>query len=160
MTDQEEIFVLEYMKDFNAAQAAVRAGYSVNRGRQTGYDLLQKPEIQAALKKGLESRKTRIRASADRVIEEIENLALYDPGDVVDVKCPEDIKKLPEHVRRAVAGWGWDKEGRFVLKMNAKPASLDQLGRTLKLFTDKLELSGNVGLAEKLKAARERSLKR
>ena len=68
----------------------------------------------------------------------------------------EDIKALPEHVRRAIAGWGYDARGNFFLKISPKTPSLDQLGKHFKLFTDKLELSGNVSLAERIKAARER----
>lgn len=151
-----ELFVAEYVVDFNAARAAVEAGYSEGRARQTGYDLLQRPEVQQAIKKELGKRTKRARATADRVIEEIENLALYDPADFADVRGPEDIKALPEHVRRAIAGWGYDARGNFFLKISPKTPSLDQLGKHFKLFTDKLELSGNVSLAERIKAARER----
>ena len=35
----------------------------------------------------------------------------------------------------------------------------EMLGRHLKMFTDKIELSGNIALAERIRAARERASK-
>lgn len=153
--EKEQLFVAEYLKDFNACQAAIRAGYSEKRGRQTGHDLLQKPHIRAAIEKDLETRTSRIKASVDRVLEELERLALYDPAGYVGIQSPEDIPRLPENMRRAITGWKWDKNGNFVLEF-AKVHTLEMLGRHLKMFTDKFELSGDVGLAERLKEARER----
>jgi len=45
MTDKQELFSIEYMKDFNATQAAKRAGYSEKTAYSIGYELLKKPEI-------------------------------------------------------------------------------------------------------------------
>jgi len=42
-------FVREYVKDFNAAQAAIRAGYAKNSARQTGHDLLTNPDVHQAI---------------------------------------------------------------------------------------------------------------
>jgi len=42
-------------------------------------------------------------------------------------------------------------------KYNEALKAFELLGKHLKLFTDKIELSGTVSLAERLKAARERS---
>lgn len=50
LNDKQEAFVREYLKDFNATQAAIRAGYSQKTAGSQGFDLLKKPEIQARLK--------------------------------------------------------------------------------------------------------------
>lgn len=42
LTDQQRLFVAEYLKDNNATQAAIRAGYSKKTAEQIGYQLLQK----------------------------------------------------------------------------------------------------------------------
>jgi phage terminase small subunit len=44
-------FVAEYLKDLNATQAAIRAGYSAKTARQQASDLLAKPDISDAVKK-------------------------------------------------------------------------------------------------------------
>ena len=49
------------------------------------------------------------------------------------------------------------KVKRTKLKLVDKIRSLDLLGRHLKLFTEKVEVSGTAGLAEALAAARKRA---
>ena len=49
LTDKQWAFVLEYPKDWNATQAAIRAGYSQNTAQQIGFENLTKPVIKAAL---------------------------------------------------------------------------------------------------------------
>ena len=39
-------FCHEYVKDFNATQAAIRAGYSKNNAGQQGYETLKNPKVQ------------------------------------------------------------------------------------------------------------------
>jgi hypothetical protein len=46
------------------------------------------------------------------VLREIQRMAMYDPAQLTDVKSPDDIKKLPEDVRRAIVGWSWDRNGK------------------------------------------------
>lgn len=49
LTDKQWAFVLEYPKDWNATQAAIRAGYSKNTAGVIGFENLTKPNIRAAL---------------------------------------------------------------------------------------------------------------
>lgn len=46
LTAKQEFFCQEYMKDLNATQAAIRAGYSENTARQIGTENLAKLAIQ------------------------------------------------------------------------------------------------------------------
>ena len=50
MTHKQEIFILEYQKDFNATQAAIRAGYSAKTAYSIGQRLLKNVEIQNYLR--------------------------------------------------------------------------------------------------------------
>ena len=52
LNDKQAAFVREYLVDFNATQAAIRAGYSARTAGSQAHDLLKKPEVQAALKEG------------------------------------------------------------------------------------------------------------
>lgn len=52
LNEKQAAFVREYLVDFNATQAAIRAGYSSKTAGQIGHELLKKPEVQAALKEG------------------------------------------------------------------------------------------------------------
>lgn len=50
LTEKQQRFVEEYVVDYNATQAAIRAGYSANRAGEIGYQQLQKTPIQEALR--------------------------------------------------------------------------------------------------------------
>lgn len=45
LTDRQRAFVLEYLRDLNGTQAAIRAGYAEDRAASTASRLLRKPEI-------------------------------------------------------------------------------------------------------------------
>nr|DAY62032.1 MAG TPA: Terminase small subunit [Caudoviricetes sp.] len=45
LTGQQRLFIAEYLKDSNATQAAIRAGYSKKSAEQIGYQLLQKTSV-------------------------------------------------------------------------------------------------------------------
>lgn len=51
-----------------------------------------------------------------------------------ELNGPEDIERLPEHVRRVITGWRWDKHGHFVIEFADKARALDQLARYLGLY--------------------------
>lgn len=135
LNPKQATFVREYMVDLNATQAAVRAGYSKRTARLIGQENLGKPHIAAAIKAAMDARAHRVQCRGDDVLREIERLAMFDPVAFVDVKKPADLKKLSEDVRRAIVGWGWDRSGRFTIKL-AKEGALEMLGRHHGLFKD------------------------
>ncbi len=49
LTPKQEAFVMEYMVDYNASQAAARAGYSAVNAGKIGYQLLEKNIIKEAI---------------------------------------------------------------------------------------------------------------
>lgn len=52
LNPKQQRFVAEYLKDLNATQAAIRAGYSEKTARAIGAENLTKPDIAAAIAKG------------------------------------------------------------------------------------------------------------
>ena len=56
MTNKQKLFVQEYLKDLNATQAALRAGYSPKTAGATGAENLKKPEIKQHLLRALGTR--------------------------------------------------------------------------------------------------------
>lgn len=82
-----------------------------------------------------------------------------------DGKTLKNIHQIPKHLRLALAGIDIDEireDGAFIgyakkVKLNSREKALENLGRYMKMFTDKVELSGTVELAERLKKARERA---
>jgi phage terminase small subunit len=50
MRTKQKVFIQEYLKDFNATQAAIRAGYSEHSARAIGSENLTKPDIADEIK--------------------------------------------------------------------------------------------------------------
>lgn len=50
LNDRQERFCREYMQDYNATQAAIRAGYSKKTAGSMGHENLKKPEILARVR--------------------------------------------------------------------------------------------------------------
>ena len=55
LTEKQNQFILEYMKDLNATQAAIRAGYSKKTAKVIGHENLTKPYIAERLKKEMDN---------------------------------------------------------------------------------------------------------
>lgn len=149
LTPKQERFVAEYLVDLNATQAAIRAGYSAKTAKAQGSRMLTNVDVASAIAAGQRARGERIEATADDVLREITRLAMFDPADLITVKRPADIARLPENVRRAIVGWNWDKKGRFVVK-TAKEGALEMMGRHHGLFKYRIEHSGKVTQAVEL----------
>lgn len=149
LTAKQSRFVEEYLIDLNATQAAIRAGYSAKTAGAVGFENLKKPEIAEAIATKRGELSTRTEVTVDRIVTELARIGFYDPADyaaITHVSGPIDIPSLPEHVRRAIVGWEWDKNGNFTLKLGDKLSALDKLGKHLGMFTDKVEHSGAVNI--------------
>jgi phage terminase small subunit len=147
LNPKQAAFAAEYLVDLNATQAALRAGYSARTAKAQGSRLLTVVDVQAAIQAEQKIRAKRVETTTDRIVTELAHIAFFDPADLVavGVTCPEDIAKLPEHVRRAIVGWGWDRFGNFTLKFAPKTTALDLLGRHNGMFKDRVEVTGKDG---------------
>lgn len=65
---KQELFCLEYLKDLNATQAAIRSGYSENTAQQTGSENLSKPLISNRVAELMKDRTERVLVDADWVL--------------------------------------------------------------------------------------------
>lgn len=135
LTAKQQMFVKEYLVDLNATQAAVRAGYSAKTAGQIGDEILKKPEIAAAVQAGMDARSQRTEITADYVLSGIQEIA---------ERCLQRVPVMEgrgEDRRQAT-----DEDGRHVWTFDAAGANkaFENLGKHLKLFTDKLEHSGGV----------------
>lgn len=156
LTAKQQRFCEEYLTDRNATQAAIRAGYSERTAKQTGAENLSKPVVRNAIAALTRTVSASTKITAERVLAEIGRMAFFDPADYVDVKNMADIAALPEHVRRAIVGWGWDRNQNFTVKLADKSKALDQLARHLSLYNDKLKVEGLNDLADRLERAKGR----
>ncbi|MFV0891295.1 terminase small subunit [Pseudomonas kurunegalensis] len=68
LTAKQQRFVDEYLKDLNATQAAIRAGYSKKTAASIGQENLRKPEIEKALRSATQERSQRTAITQDYVL--------------------------------------------------------------------------------------------
>jgi phage terminase small subunit len=151
MSPKRRRFVLEYIKDLNATQAAIRAGYSKLTADTQGPRLLGNVGVRKAIDSALAEREVRTQIKADDVLKELHRLATVDVGDAFDdMGRLLPFKDMPRDVRRAIAGvdveelWGPDGGAQLgvirKVKFWPKSNALEQLGKHLKLFTDVMEV--------------------
>lgn len=162
LNDKQKAFVRQYLKDFNATQAALRAGYAEVSAHSQAHDLLKKPEIKQAINEHLDN----VGATAERILLELANIAFADmadyatvePGGGIRLKAFEEmpdgatkvIKKLKEK-RKLLAADGADEEdsGNVILESQIeyehhdKLKALELLGKYRSMFMDKMKLSGD-----------------
>uniref|UniRef100_UPI003561EBE9 terminase small subunit n=1 Tax=Psychrobacter sp. TaxID=56811 RepID=UPI003561EBE9 len=65
---RQQVFVDEYIIDFNATRAAKAAGYSETSAASIGSENLTKPNIDKAVNKAIADRRRRLRIDADTVL--------------------------------------------------------------------------------------------
>lgn len=70
MTEKQNRFCEEYITDFNATQAAIRAGYSEKTAYSIGVENLKKPEIKNYIEKLREGIREKTEIKLDDIIEE------------------------------------------------------------------------------------------
>lgn len=83
LTAKQQRFVDEYLKDLNATQAAIRAGYSKKTAASIGQENLTKPEIAKALKGAMQGRSERTAITQDMVLRELAKIGFSDIRKVV-----------------------------------------------------------------------------
>ena len=137
MTPKQQRFVEEYLVDLNATQAAIRAGYSERTAAQIGEENLRKPEIAEAVQAAMDTRSERTEITQDYVLSGLKEVA---------ERCLERAPVMIREGRGMVQAT--DDEGRHVWQFNAAGANkaFELLGKHLKLFTEKHEVTGEIGM--------------
>lgn len=82
LSAKQELFVAEYLKDLNATQAAIRAGYSKKTAKDIACENLAKPNIKAAIAEGKKKRIDRVQVDADWVLKRLFEEAGADLADL------------------------------------------------------------------------------
>lgn len=156
LTAKRARFVEEYLVDLNAAQAAIRAGYSRKTAREQGCQLLRTPEIAAAVAAGRKALERRAEVTADEVIRGLARIARADMRDYASWADGEltivPSGQLTDDQAAAVSEVSIDRHGRIKLKLHSKAAAWVTLARHFGLLADRLEH----GASDDLKAFLDR----
>lgn len=157
LNDKQKRFVLEYVIDLNATQAAIRAGYSRKTAGTIGHELLKKPEIQEAIRKAKAERAERTKITADRVLTELARVGFanikehvrwsenmvekYEPSDLLaDAQTATISQVESETTTRIYEDGTEDVRHKMKLKHHDKVAALKEMGKHLGI-SEKIDLT-------------------
>ncbi|MDI9276180.1 terminase small subunit [Pantoea sp. EABMAA-21] len=163
LTDKQELFAREYLKDLNATQAAIRAGYSEKTAQEQSSRLLSNVMVQDRITALKSERNEEVGIDAAYVLR---RLVEIDQMDVLDIlKDDGSLKQIwewPKVWRTTLSGldiseikWGGkdDEDMETILKKIKWPdkvKNLELLGKhvTVQAFKEnvKTEHGGTIGL--------------
>jgi phage terminase small subunit len=137
MTNKQRKFVSEYIKDCNATQAAIRAGYVPKMASK----LVAKSCIMDAIRKKL----AKFDVNAEKVIAEFAKIAFSNVGDFIEEGNEiKDLSKLSrdklatvESIQSDIRHDGGDSQGyteKVKLKFHSKVSALENLGKHLGIY--------------------------
>lgn len=159
LTPKQVRFVDEYLVDFNATQAAIRAGYSPKTAAAAAARLLRNVNIQAEIARRQKDLQRRTEVTQERVVMELARVAFADATDYVgvetriinrgEVKVPielavhKETAELSTDQRAAIASIKQGANG-VEIKLHDKIKALELLGRHIGMFNDKLDIKATV----------------
>jgi phage terminase small subunit len=138
---KQQVFADEYLNDFNATQAAIRAGYAERTAYSQGQRLLKHVEVSEYI----QARLSDITMSAEEVLTRLAEQARGEHGRYVHEDGYVEIDKLVKdgkaHLIKAV------KPGQYgtVYEFYDAQSALALIGRHHKLFVDRQEITGKDG---------------
>ena len=159
LTAKRQAFVFEYLadKDLNQTQAAIRAGYAVKGAKDQAYNLMQNPEVAAAIAAGMEARNKRLQIDADYVLQ---RLNAIDQMDLAEIHGDDGkllpIKQWPLIWRQMVKEVDM-KTGK--VKFHDKLRALELIGKHVNVnaFRDQVVVDVTHTLSQRMAKARERA---
>lgn len=170
LTRKQQLFIAEYLKDMNATRSAIAAGYSKKGAEVTGSQLLRNPKVSSVLAEKLGKRMNKLELTGEQVLDGLRRLAFFDVRKFYNADGSlKSIPELDDDTAFALAGMDVEEAYEHFGKGQAKPngtikkikfadkgQNLERLGRYFKLFTDKIEHSGEISLADRIAAGRRR----
>lgn len=163
-------FVKEYLLEHNATKAAIAAGYAVKSATVTGSRLLSNANVQAELAEHAEKLNAKLDISIERVAQEFARIAFCDIRKMFrDDGSLKPVSEWDPETAAAVGGMDVNElfEGNgddrsqvgYIkkVKMTDKVRALEGLGRYLKMFVDRVEVTAPNALIERLTAGRKRA---
>ena len=150
ITDRERRFADEYLIDFDAKHAAIRAGYSESTARNAAAwikaDKPEKPKLRELIDRKMADLSRRTGITAERVLRELANVAFVNFDDVV-TRDGTIVKDAQRADLSAVSGYkvkiGEEFDEREV-KFHDKLRALELIGKHLGMFTENVRITNNV----------------
>lgn len=89
LTEKQRLFCVLYVNNFNATQAAIKAGYSPKDAREQGYENLMKPHVRKEVERLKQLKRGMLFAGTDDILERYMRIAFADLNDFIDYGSEE-----------------------------------------------------------------------
>jgi len=138
MRKRQRRFIEHYFRDFNARQAAIRAGYDERNAATQGWRLLRQKAVAAAVAERAEAEMRGLRREADRIVLEFMRIAFSDmrhylvADEAGRLALAESASLAPgdSAAVQKVGGGG----GAGFIRLHDKARALHALGKRVELF--------------------------
>ncbi|EOI6456184.1 terminase small subunit [Yersinia enterocolitica] len=110
LTDKQELFAREYLKDLNATQAAIRAGYSEKTAQVQSSRLLSNVMVQQRVSELASERNSRVGIDADYVLRQAVKL---------HERCMQEVEPITDRRGEEIL----DEDGKTIFGFDAKGAA-------------------------------------
>jgi len=161
LTDKQQRFVEEYLRDLNATQAAIRAGYSAKTADSQAVQLLRKTQVQEAIAAGKRERSEKTAIDATYVLNRLVEIDQMDVLDILDDDGHmRPVSQWPKVWRTTLSGLDINRLSSIgkgedavesvlqKIKWPDKVKNLELIGKHVEVqaFKDKVEQSGSLTL--------------
>ena len=168
LTPKQKIFVDEYLVDLNATRAYKAAYKNIKKDETAavnGNRLLRNAKVKDHIDKRMKDREKRTEVTQDKVLQELAKIGFADIKDYLEYKTAKtvvqhdesgepvidyqqivnviDSKEVDTSVIQEVS---IGKDGTFKFKLYDKQKALVDIGKHLGMFTDKIEVKGNLSV--------------
>jgi len=130
---KRRVFVEEYLRDFNATQAAIRAGYSERTAYSQGQRLLKFAEVQEYVEKRLQT----LKMGTDEGVLRLAEQARAEYARYLLADGSIDLQKMVTDSKgHLIKATKWDARGNLTIEFYDAQSALVQVGKAHGLFKD------------------------
>lgn len=155
LTDRQEVFCQEYIKDFNGTQAAIRAGYKMKSANEIASENLAKPNIAARVKALIKETSQKNESMLDRIKAELIRIAFANKKSVarwnqsgVTFKDSDELTDDEAASIAEVSETVTDNGGTLKIKQHDKVKALELLAKMEGGFIQEVKHTGSISLEQ------------
>lgn len=136
LNDMQKRFCDEFLKDFNATEAAKRAGYKSHSAASQGSRLLKNDKVQVYLSKRKKDRQKRTEVTQDRIVEGLAKIAFGDIRDILtwDSETGRVYLRTPDEIDGTMIDEIKETENGLVVKRTDRMKAYEMLARHIGLY--------------------------
>lgn len=149
---QQRMFVDHYCVDFNATEAAIKAGYSPKSAMSLGCQLLKNPKVQAAIEERLEDYGNQNAVLKARILRELSAIAFSNITDYMSfrdsgttIRNSDELTRIQTaaiaKVREHITVNSFGENRNFSFELHDKTKTLELLGKHVGMFRELLVTS-------------------